>query len=118
MISDVYLRHKDKNNAFVAARFASDTHVWQHETLLHTRRLLLEQAGYTVNTALTLGSFQSHMGEAKTPYSLLILCHTIAIPEQEEISSRLHSETAVYRLKAPASAAVFLRQMANLVSTI
>lgn len=88
------------------------------ETLLQTRRLLLEQAGYTVDTASTPESFQSHMAGAKTAYSLLILCHTIAIPEQEEISSRLHSKTAVYGLKAPVSPAVFLKRVSNLVSTV
>jgi hypothetical protein len=88
------------------------------ETLLHTRRLLLEQAGYMVDTASTPGSFQSHLAGAKSPYSLLILCHTIATQEQHEISSGLSSETAVYLLKAPASPAVFLKQVANLVSTV
>lgn len=90
----------------------------QDEALLHTRRLLLEQAGYTVDTASTPGSFQSHVAGAKSPYSLLILCHTIATPEQEEISSRLHSKTAVYQLKEPVSPSIFLKQVAHLVSTV
>lgn len=89
----------------------------QDETLLHTRLLLLEQVGYTVDTASSPGAFQSHLGGTKTPYSLLILCHTIAISEQEKISSRLSSETAVYRLKAPVAPSVFLKQVADLVST-
>jgi hypothetical protein len=88
------------------------------ETLLQTRRLLLEQAGYTVDAASTPESFQSYMAGAKTAYSLLILCHTIAIPEQEEISLRLSPQTAVYRLKEPVSPSAFLKQVSDLVSTI
>jgi hypothetical protein len=88
----------------------------QDETLLDTRRLLLEQAGYTVDTASTPGAFQSHMAGAKTAYSLLILCHTIAIPEQEKMSSKLSSQTAVYRLKEPVSPDVFLKQVADLLT--
>jgi len=40
---------------------------------------------------LLLNYTQSHMVDAKTVYGLLILCHTIAIPEQEEITSKLSS---------------------------
>ena len=88
------------------------------ESLLQTRQMLLQQAGYTVDTASTPESFQAHMAGAETAYSLLILCHTIAIPEQENISSRLSPQTAVYRLKEPVSPSVFLKQVGDLVSTI
>lgn len=88
------------------------------EALLDTRRLLLERAGYTVDTASTRRSFQSHMADPKTTYSLLVLCHTIDVPEQEEISSKLSSQTAVYRLKEPVPPAVFLKQVGDLVSTL
>ena len=88
------------------------------EALLHTRQLLLEQAGYTVDTASTPESFHAYMAGAETAYSLLILCHTIATPEQEKISSGLSSQTAVYRLKEPVSPSVFLKQVGEMVSTI
>ena len=67
---------------------------------------------------LTRGAFQSHMADPKTACSLLILCHTIGVPEQEEISSGLSSGTAVYQLKEPVLPAVFLKQVGDLISTL
>jgi hypothetical protein len=87
------------------------------ESLIKTRRLLLQQAGYTVDIASSPESFQSHIADAKTAYILLILCHTIAIPEQQEISSRLSPQTAVYRLKEMVSPTVFLKRVGDLVSS-
>src|ERR1700733_8444775 len=54
-------------------------------TLLDTRRLVLASSGFRVNTVSDLQQFQRSVEQARPPYELFILCHTVPPAELEII---------------------------------
>jgi hypothetical protein len=71
-----------------------------HEAvLLETRCMVLRQAGFHVDAASSAKEFEARIAQAKIPYSLFLLGHTIPFAEQKEIAeSTANSATAVYQL--------------------
>ena len=88
----------------------------QDELLLKTRRFLLEEAGYAVETASSKQEFQDHMQRKHPQYQLLILCHSLPAAERKEISASSGSETLVYSLESSVAPRVFLLAVAHLLS--
>ncbi len=87
------------------------------EVLLNTRRLLLERAGFIVDTAKRAEEFESRIAEAESPYDLFILGHTIPELEQKAIiASTVNSNTIVYPLSAPVWPRNFLAKVSELLS--
>ena len=86
------------------------------ELLLKTRRLLLEEAGYAVETASSTEKFQDQRPTTHPKYGLLILCHSIPAAERKEISASSSPETLVYSLDDSVAPAAFLRNVAHLLS--
>jgi hypothetical protein len=87
------------------------------EMLLRTRRLLLQRAGFIVDTAISAEEFESRIAEADSPYDLLILGHTIPEPEQNAIiASTVNPNTIVYPLSEPVSPRDILAKVSKLLS--
>ncbi len=87
------------------------------EILLTTRRLLLESAGFIVDTAISAAEFESLIAEAELPYDLFILGHTIPELEQNAIiASAVNSNTIVYPLSGPVWPRDLLTKVSELLS--
>jgi hypothetical protein len=84
--------------------------------LLETRRLLLEQGGFTADTAGTLQEFQARIAEARSPYGLYVLCHTVPAAERHAISvDALKANIAVYQLTTAIAPPDFLIKVSELL---
>jgi hypothetical protein len=67
--------------------------------LLETRCKVLRLAGFDVDAASSAEEFDARIAQAKIPYSLFLLGHTIPFAEQKKIAeSTANSATAVYQL--------------------
>lgn len=65
--------------------------------LLKTRCMVLEQAGFHVDAASSAEQFQERIAQAKIPYRLVLLGHTVPPAEQSRIvASVVHSSALVY----------------------
>jgi hypothetical protein len=67
--------------------------------LLKTRCMVLEQAGFHVDAASSAEEFRERIAQAKVPYRLFLLGHSIPPTEQSRIvASVVESATLVYQL--------------------
>jgi DNA-binding response OmpR family regulator len=67
--------------------------------LLETRCKVLRQAGFDVDAANSAMEFEACIAQAKIPYSVFLLGHTIPFAEQKKMAeSTANSATAVYQL--------------------
>ncbi len=66
--------------------------VGQDAVLLNTRRLILQQDGFPVDTALDREEFDALTARPPVPYRLCILCHTI--PEEDRRAFELAARKA------------------------
>ena len=88
----------------------------EDEMLLYTRRMLLEEAGYEVDTVSSQEEFQARLKRMKKgQYDLLIVCHSVPAAKRKEIGSNLGSEILVYSLEASVAPQMFLRTVASLL---
>jgi hypothetical protein len=84
--------------------------------LLQTRRMILEEAGFQVDTAVSVEKFSQYVDEANPPYGLFVLCHTISAPEQQAIGARAaQAHTPVYQLSVPVAPPDFLEKVCRLL---
>jgi hypothetical protein len=89
----------------------------QDSVLLETRQLLLQQNGFTADTACTLQEFEACIAEKRPPYGLYVLCHTVPVAERHAIAaSARKANTAVYQLTAAIDPPDFLTKVSELIS--
>jgi DNA-binding response OmpR family regulator len=67
--------------------------------LLRTRCMVLKQAGFDVDAAGSLEEFIERIAQAKVPYRLFLLGHSIPAPDEARImASVADSTTLVYQV--------------------
>ena len=67
--------------------------------LLKTRCMVLKEAGFDVDAADSLEKFQDCIAQAKVPYKLFLLGHSIPVPDRARIiASVADSTTLIYEV--------------------
>ena len=69
--------------------------------LLQTRRLILQQEGFSVDTALDHKEFDALVARASSPYHLWVLCHTIQEEDLQKVErAAREAKIAIYQLSS------------------
>ncbi len=67
--------------------------------LLNTRCMVLKQAGFEIDSASSAEEFQERIAQAKVPYRLFLLGHSIPAPDEARIMALVaDSTTLVYQV--------------------
>ena len=78
--------------------------------------MLLEEAGYTSESVLSLQTLQDKIDSTPpSPYDLLVICHTVPATEQASINGGLFGQTAIYQIETFVEPTVFLRNVSRLL---
>jgi hypothetical protein len=89
----------------------------QEATLLATRRFLLLQAGFHVDTADSRQELELRIANAEPPYKLVVACHTVPLVERRRIEmAAAKSNMPLYQLDTAIDPENFLVRVSELVS--
>jgi DNA-binding response OmpR family regulator len=86
-------------------------------TLLATRRFLLLQAGFQVDSAASRQELELRIANAEPPYKLIVVGHTVPLVERLRIErAAAKSQMPVYQLETAIAPESFLVRVFELVS--